>query len=204
MQLADSINLAIAIVAVCSFGVSALVAAITLKIARANREAAAIMKAQHESSTRPYIEVSPITADQHSLLLLRIRNSGASTARNVTLTMDRDFYFNAEHWEGHNLRKYAAFSEPIASLPPRCEITFMLGAGHVIFSQQDRCPPRFNVSASYDLGTGRVTETNPVDLQPFAKVATIKSPFLQQLEKMNEHFAAISASLSRTESPPLL
>jgi hypothetical protein len=197
MTTADSINLAIAVTGGCSVLVSALIAVITLKIARANRDAAAVMKAQHESSTRPYIEVSPMTADEHSVLLLRVRNSGASSARNVTLSLDRDFYFNAEESESHNFRNYAAFSQPISSIPPRCEITFILGVGHTIFSRKDRCPVEFNVSASYEFGNQRVTESNPIDLQPFTKVATIKSPYLQQIEKINEQLKTIGAALAK-------
>ncbi|WP_157948311.1 hypothetical protein [Pulveribacter suum] len=200
MTTADSINLAIAIIGGCSVLVSALVAIITLKIARANRESADIMRAQHESSTRPYIEIAPMTAEEHSVLLLRVRNSGTSSARNVILTLDQDFYFNAEESETHNLRNYTAFSQPIASVPPRCEITFILGVGHTVFSHKDRCPLTFNISARYEFANRQVTEINPIDLQPFAKVAMIKSPYLEQLEKMNAQLKILATALVKSDA----
>lgn len=200
MTIADHINLVVAIIGGCSLLVSLFVAVITLKIVRANRETVEVMRVQFESSTRPYVDVAPIVADKHPLLLLRIRNSGTSAARNLKLDLDKDFYFNAEESEGSNLRRYTAFVHPIGALAPRSEITFILGVGHTVFRNSDRCPMKFNVTATYEFEDKRVTEVNAVDLQPFMKVSAPRDPFLEQIEKINDNLKFIGASLNKADA----
>lgn len=122
MTTADQINIAIAIATTCSAIVSLVVAVVTYMIVRANREAVAVMGAQLEATTRPYIQVTPMVREMSTFLELRIMNAGASAATDLRLTLDKDYHFNAEEGEAKNLKKYTAFSQPIESLPPKAEL----------------------------------------------------------------------------------
>ena len=199
MQTADQINLAIAIFAAASTLMSLALVVATFKILSANRETVSVMKEQVLAMTRPYIQVSPWVRVGSTMLMLMlmltIRDAGANPAHKLKLTLDRDFYFNAESSEGKNLRHYTAFVHPIESLPPKAEISFHLGPGHAVFGNADRCPLRFRVSAEYEFDGGRVTETTLVDLQPFMYSAQPIDPVAEQLEKLNQHVSAIQKKL---------
>lgn len=197
MQTSDQINLAIAVISGLSTVMSLGVLIATFQILRANRQTVEIMKEQVLSTTRPYVQVSPWIRSGSTMLMLTIRNSGASAAQNLKLTIDRDFFFNAEQIESKNLRSYTAFAQTIQSLPPKAELSFHLGLGHVIFSNVERCPRQFTVSANYEFDGCEVTETSTVDLQPFMYSAKPIDPIVEQLEKLNQNIASIRSALQQ-------
>lgn len=195
MQTADQINLAIAIISGVSTLTSLAVVIATYKILSANRETVAVMKEQVLAFTRPYIQIYPWVRVGSTMLMLTIKNSGASPAEKVKLSLDRDFHFNAELSESKNLRLFTAFSNPIESLPPKAELTFHLGLGHVIFGNTERCPQQFSVSVEYTFEDRKVHETTVVDLQPFMYSAMPIDPIAEQLEIMNQHIKGIQQEL---------
>lgn len=204
MTLADQINLVVAITGGCSAVISLFVAIVTYQMVKANRETVAVMKAQLDASTRPYIQVTPVVRAMSTLLMLSIRNAGGSSAMNLRLSLDKDFYFNAHASEDDNLRTYTTFVHPIQSFSPHAEMTFYLGIGHNIFGDSKRCPQQFTVRAEYEYQDKRVIESTTIDLQPFRKSAKPVDPIVEQLGKMTEHLSGIRASISRTDDQPLL
>ena len=199
MTLADQINLAVAITGGCSAAISLFIAIITFKMVNANREAVAVMRAQLDASTRPYIQVTPVVRAMSTLIMLSIKNAGGSSAESLRLTLDKDFYFNGHTSEDCNLRKYTTFVHPIQSLSPKAEMVFHLGVGHIIFGNVERCPQQFTVRAEYEYQGKRVVESTTVDLQPFKKSAKPVEPIVEQLEKLNEHLFGIREALSRAD-----
>jgi hypothetical protein len=195
MQTSDQINLAIAVIACFSTIMSLAVVVATFKILRANREAVAVMKEQIRAVSRPYIQVSPWVRIGSTMLMLTIRNVGASAATKLKLSLDKDFYSNGEPSENRNLRLFTAFVHPIESLPPKAELSFHLGPGHIIFTNTDRCPLRFTITAEYEFEGERVTETTTVDLQPFMSSAQPIDPVSEQLKKLTEHVSTIAKKL---------
>jgi hypothetical protein len=140
MTLADKINLAVAIAGGCSAAISLFVAIVTHQMVKANRETVAVMRAQLDASTRPYIQVTPIVRPMTTMLMLSIKNAGGSSALNLRLNLDKNFYFNAYTDEGDNLKTYTTFVHPIESLSPQAEMIFHLGVAHNIFRNSERCP----------------------------------------------------------------
>ena len=189
MQTADQINLAIAIISASSTVLTLAVVVATFKILRANQETVAVMKEQIRAVSRPYVQVRPWVRVGTTMLMLTIENSGASAARNLKLTMDKDFHSNGDANPGKNLRKYTAFVHPIESLPPKAELTFHLGPGHIVFQNSELCPQRFTVSAEYEFEDQSITEKTTVDLQPFQYSAQPTDPVAEQLEKLNQLLA---------------
>jgi uncharacterized protein YceK len=95
MNLSDQLNLAVAITGGCSAVISLFVATVSYQMVKANREAVAVMKAQLDATTRPYIQVTPIVRAMSTMLMLSIKNTGGSSAINLRLSLDKNFYFNA-------------------------------------------------------------------------------------------------------------
>jgi hypothetical protein len=187
---ADKINLAIAIIAALSALASLAVVVATFKILQANRDTVSVMRAQVAALTRPYIQVSPWVR-HGGMLMLTISNGGTTTARNLRLTFDRAFYFNAAQGEAHNIATYAAFTTPIEALPPKAELAFHLGASHEVLTKTERCPQRFTIRAQYTFDGGQADESTTVDLQPFGRTAMPVDPVVDQLSRLNEQIKQI-------------
>jgi hypothetical protein len=192
MQTSDQINLAIAITSGFSTLMSLAVVVATFKILRANRDTVAVMREQIRSMSRPYVQVTPWVRVGSTLMMLSIRNSGTSSACNLRLSLDKDFYSNGERIDARNLRRYTAFNEVIQSFPPRAELSFHLGVGHVVFGQTGACPTRFTVTAEYEFEGEHVKETTVVDLQPYQYSAQPIDPVAEEIEKLTKKLDQIS------------
>ena len=199
MTTADEINLAIAVATIISALISLAVAIVTFQIVKTSRETVAVMRAQLEATSRPYIQITPTVRPMSTLLTLVIANAGATAARNLRLTFDRDFFFNAEEREDGNLRRFTAFTQSIESFSPKAEMNFPLGIGHQVFRNPALCPPKFSILAEYEYDGRRVTEETIVDLQPFARSAKPVDAVVERLDKLNENLEAIHAVLRRTD-----
>lgn len=199
MSTADSINLAIAIATALSVAISIAVAIVTYKTVVASRAAVDVMKAQLEATTRPYILVAPVIRPMSTFFQLRITNTGGSSAKGLRLSLDKDYFFNAEESPGKNLKTYAAFVHPIAEFPPHAELLFHLGVGHRIL-RSDLCPMRFTVTARYEYSGREVTEESVVDLQPFGDSGKPIDPVAERLAGIEANLKEISAALRRVDS----
>jgi hypothetical protein len=181
MSTADSINLAIAVATALSVIVAFAVAIVTYKTVLANRAAVEVMRAQLDATTRPHILVGPVIRPMSTFIQLRIVNTGGSSAKNLRLSLDKDYYFNAEQSPAKNLKTFAAFTHPIAEFPPQAELLFHLAVGHRIL-RSDLSPLRFTVTAQYEYSGRDVKEENVVDLQPFGNSGKPIDPLAERLE----------------------
>lgn len=195
MQTADQINLVIAIASGVSTLMSFAVVVATFKILQANRQTVDVMKEQILAITRPYVQVSPLVRVGSPFMTLKIWNSGSSAANKLKLTLDRDFFFNAQQGKDRNIRNYKAFCQQIESLPPKAEITFDLGAGHTIFGNPELCPLQFTIAAEYEFESHRVVENTSVDMRPYLHSSPPIHPVAEQIEKLNKQIASLIRKL---------
>ncbi|QJQ06598.1 hypothetical protein EJG51_012945 [Undibacterium piscinae] len=199
MNLADKINLAVAITGGCSAAISLFVAIVTYQMQGEPRN-----RRCHEGTTRRLH--SPVHSgdtcrpgyEYHAHAV--DKKCGGSSAKNLRLSLDKDFYFNAHPDEDDNLRKYTTFVHPIQSLSPQAEMVFYLGVGHNIFRDSERCPQQFTVQAEYEYQDNRVVESTTIDLQPFRKSAKPVDPIVEQLENISGHLSEIRSAVSRSDA----
>lgn len=196
---ADQINLAIAIATGVSVIVSLVVAVFSFNAVKASRESVQVMRDQLEATTRPYLLVAPVVRPMTTLLQLRITNAGGSSARNLRLSLDKDYHFNAEEGASNNLRTYTAFVHPIHEFPPRAELLFHLGVGYRIF-RSDLSPLRFTVTASYEYAGREVQESTAVDLQPFMNSGNPIDPIAEGLDGIKAELSGIRNAFERGDS----
>lgn len=148
--------------------VTAYYAWITSRILLANKEAVAAMREQSEAMTRPYIQPTLALLPGSPIFVLRVKNTGKTTARNLRLGLDKDFYQLGN--KSRNLRALNAFKEPILSFPPGSEFMFWLGTGPEMLgpTHDDNLMPQvLAVTATYEYSDKRVTEATIVDVRPF-------------------------------------
>jgi archaellum component FlaG (FlaF/FlaG flagellin family) len=184
MSIPDEINLAIAIATVLSVVVSAVMAAMTYAMLKASRGTVDIMKAQIEAASRPYIQISPYVRPMTTAVELHIKNTGSTSAEKVRLSLDRDYFFNAEEGPRNNIRSYTAFSKEIQMLPPGAELRFLLGIGHRILTHPKLCPTQFAVAAKYEYQGKTVSESTTIDLEPFGKSTQPIDPMVERFDKL--------------------
>lgn len=185
MTTADWINLSFAIVTALSAFASLAVVWLTLQVLKANRAAVDVMRAQLDATTRPYILVSPSVRTMTTLLQLTVTNTGSSAAEDLQLTLDRDYFFNAEEGAANNLRNYPAFSQRMDSFPPKAELVFALGIGHKVMDSE-LCPQQFTVTATYAWAGQRCTESTRIDLKPYGQSGKPIDVVAERLDKLIE------------------
>lgn len=158
----------------------------TYRILAANRASVEVMRQQTEAMLRPYVVVAPSVRIGTTLMQLEVQNTGRSPAFDLRLTLDKDFYPQAEEsWK--SLRTIPAFSQPIVSLAPGARLVFMLGVGFKIFlADEALCPKVFSVKAEYKFGEQAYSENNVIDMNPMVHAMAVNDPVASELEKLRK------------------
>jgi hypothetical protein len=168
--------------------VTAIYSYLTYKMAKASEASVAAFREQSESMLRPYVSIAPYVRGHTTILYLRIQNTGRTTAENLRLSMDKDFFqFGEAKQPDRNLRTKAAFVEPIQALPPNGKLVFALAQGFVIFAPDadpSIVPQQFSITAEYGFAGKRVKETHHIDLRPYIGSEGERDPIVDELEKL--------------------
>jgi len=180
--------------------VTAIYAAFTFRIMRANERTVQAIHEQNENTTRPYVDIGVITPPNSHMFMLRIVNTGRTGALNVRLELDRDFYQYGQK-NGTNLRKTVAFTQQIEQLAPGGEIRFGLGFGPQLVGDvvdATLTPPVFTITAMYSYGQKTVTEKTTIDIRPYRDAMRVPDPIATELTNMREkELAKIASELAK-------
>ncbi len=167
--------------------ITAWYAWITRQILKTNESMVQAVRDQQYAAMRPYVQVTTAVRPGTSFIYLQVENIGKTAAEALTLSIDKDFYQLGEQDEQANLRKLAAFSQPIRSFAPGAKLRFLLGSGPSIFGGEiKRCPQEFEVVAAYSTGQTRVTEICAIDLRPYLRTETSADPVTEELKNLRE------------------
>lgn len=199
MQIADQINLAIAIATALSVVVSAIMVGMTYAILRANRATVEVMRAEIEAASRPYVQIAPVVRPMTTAVELRVKNIGSTSANRLRLSLDRDFQFDAQEGPANNIRNYTVFTKEIQMLAPGAELRFLLGVGHRILSNPTICPLQFTVGADYGFEGKTVSEKTVIDLEPFGKSNRPIDPVAERLDNLVAEIKAIREELQNSK-----
>lgn len=148
-------------------GVTGVYVVITAKILKANQRTVAVMQQQFEASFRPYIVPSTFLVPGNYMISLQISNVGKSTAEDLQLNLDKDYYPGREKDEV-SLRKAYIFQNKVATFAPGERRVFYLGTGYDIFEDSSsRKPHRFTITATYSFSGKTVSEQTVIDLETY-------------------------------------
>jgi len=162
---------------------------VTFKILRANESVLKEIRGQQEALFRPYISISPVIYTDNPIFFLKVHNTGRSSADNLRLTIDKDFYQFGEKKDDRNLRNFSAFSGKIDSFVPNAQMLFYLAQGFVIFgknTKEDITPSIFTVTAQYEFSGKSVQEQTVIDLRPYLKSAIPQDPIVSKLKDIKK------------------
>lgn len=166
---------------------TALYVFLTYRIAQANSLMAQHMMRQQENISRPVISAN-IEIRSQILFVLIIRNTGASVASNVCLSLDRDFFLYGEQ-KGKNLRDFPVFKGQPFTLAPGDSLRFDLAQGFVIFSNEAKeeiTPTIFKITATYSSSLKEYRDILMVDLTPYLMTSWPKSDVALEIEKLTK------------------
>lgn len=156
----------------------------TFRILEKNSEMVAQMKAQHESFIAPVINAS-IKIKHSSVLCMTVKNVGHSAAKNLRLSLDRDFHQFGSADPQNNLRMYPMFKELIPSFSPGEELFIMMIQGHEL-EDEALTPKQFSVDAQYEFGGKVIKQSHAINLEAFMRTGQDREEMLQEVEKIRK------------------
>jgi hypothetical protein len=166
---------------------------LTYRMAKSSEASVAAMREQAEAMARPYITVTPYIRPHTTIVCLRIANTGRSTAKNVLLSLARDYFeFKGEDEFYQKLGTKSAFNHAIDSIPPGTEFSFALVNGLKIPANPTapgEFPVRFTVIASYEFFAQEVREEHHIDLGGFSGAELVRDPVVEELERIRKVLA---------------
>jgi hypothetical protein len=171
---------------------------VTYRILKANERVVEAMREQSEAAYRPYVTVTPFLEPDNPIFFLRIANLGKTAATDLRLAIDRSFFKFGERSERNDLASFAAFNQPIDSLPPDSEIVFGLAQGFVVFADgadPTTCPTTFTVTASYRFGSKQVEERHIIDLRPYLHADVPQDPVIRKLKAINDSIGKLTGAV---------
>lgn len=186
-------NTVIAFATVASVVVAAIYAGLTYLVARKNGEMVALMEAQYREFIAPHVTLS--VGIKHSVVTtIKIRNVGRSTAKNVRLSLDRDFYQFADHIPEKNVRNWPLFQRAMPCMGAGDEIFFMLCQGFNIDKEiggVNITPSKFSILVAYEFGGVKRSEDYEIDLGFYSRTQQDRPQELEELEKIQKHLGKL-------------
>jgi hypothetical protein len=169
--------------------ITAIYAYLTYRMVKASEASVEMMRSQSETMLRPYVTVAPFIRPHTPFLYLRIKNTGKTSAENLRLTLDQDFFqFGENNRSEKNLRNLSAFNTPIDSLPPEVELIFGLAESWVIFQEggNTECPVQFKVTSEYEFFGKKYEERHYIDLRAYLGTVGELDPVVEELERIRK------------------
>lgn len=157
------------------------------------------MKAQYTSFLAPIISIS-VKIKYSQFFCLKVANVGRSTAKNVRMIIDKDFYRFGEYVEGNNLRGFPAFNRAMPSLAPSEELFFMLSQGFNLTNQvdgQDITPKQFSIRVEYDFDGKRHFESHEIDLEFYFSTSSDEDEEIEKLDSIGKELEKIRKALGK-------
>lgn len=180
--------------------ITAFYAWATFRILKANEGVLTAARDQSEALSRPYVSPILYLVPGTDIFALRIENSGHTEARNLTLTLDRDFFRFGKREPGKNAKDLNVFSQPIQSFGPGARIDVWLAQGPHLFggdADPDRTPLAFSVRATYEFAGKSVTEDTTIDFRPYLMTDLPRDPLVQELKEIKRAIDDLKDRLPR-------
>lgn len=165
---------------------------LTYRISKSNQDTVRILKEQTEALSRPYIVIEPFVRPGTPVICLKIINTGKTSAKNLRLTIDKDFcqFGNINK----NLKDFPVFSSTIDSFAPKQRLLFALAQSFVIFGEKDnKVPKQFSITAKYSFRGNEVIETSEIDLRAFELSEYQTDPIVEKLGKICEQLEKLKS-----------
>ena len=170
---------------------------LTYLIVRKNSDMVDEMRRQSHLAFRPYITIHAAPRHTTQLFCLSISNTGKTSAEDLKLSIDKDFYFGDANPE-NNIKNSHAFTNVITSFSPRAELLFYLESAYTLFGadfDEAKTPHCFNIRAEYRNGPIHYSESTAIDLRPYRRTAVPHDSLSSVLSKVKDELHNIDYTL---------
>lgn len=179
--------------------ITGIYAYLTYRMAKMSEASLEEMRQQSEAAMRPYVVVTHFVPSHLPVIYLRIANIGKSSALNLKLSIDKDFFQYGGTQDDRNLKNATAFNVPLDSFPPNAELIFGLAQGWVLFQDgghPDRCPTQFTITAQYEYSGKSVYEKHLIDLRGYIGAQGGHDAIVDELEKLRKMIEKVGDKLT--------
>lgn len=199
----EVLTAAAVIVSTASVIVTTVYVVLTSRIASANKQMVAVMQEQVEILDRPYVEVSTFLVTRSTIVYLKIKNTGRTSAYNLRLTMNKDFYKHGRQSAENNLSHFNAFTQPIPTFSPGAELVFSLANSLTLFADNAReeiTPLVFCIQAEYAYRHRTISESTTIDLGQYFQSEVERDPLIERIDEMTRTWASLGRSVEGIRS----
>jgi hypothetical protein len=166
----------------------------------ANNQMVALMQEQVANLARPYIEISTFLTPGSVIVYLRIKNTGDTSAHNLRLSMDKDFYKYGRSGAENNLAQLYAFTHTIETFPPRAELIFALAQSFILFGEnanEEITPRIFSIHAVYSYRERTVSEKTIIDLNQYYQTYPEPNRMMEKFDKSIRALESLDRSVQQ-------
>lgn len=173
--------------------ITAMYAFFTFKILNANQNSVLAMQEQIEASTRPYVSIRISMQVEEPFFYLNIENIGKTAAKNLKLSIDKDFYQYGEKSEEKNIKNFPIFNELINEFTASTHLFYPLINSAVILNDEadtKLVPRKFKIMAEYSYSTKKnVVEEFNFDLSVYQNCIALKDPLVTAINVVSKNIA---------------
>jgi len=182
--------------------ITLLYACLTYRLVTLSQDTLSDARLQSQRDNRPYIDVVALQREGAALFQLRIGNTGRNAAKNVKLSLSKQFYRYHQIKEENLLQNKHPFKETITRFSPKLELVLDLGATYKFFQDLDSVttPLDFEVRAQYEWEDLHFDEITPIDIRVFAGSSAAASGVLQEYKDINKQLEEITKAINSLHS----
>ncbi|MCU8015939.1 hypothetical protein L5M36_03370 [Shewanella sp. SM72] len=162
--------------------ITGLYAFFTYKILKANQSSVSAIQEQMEASSRPYVTVRISMQVGEPFFYLNIENVGKTAAKNLILSIDKDFFQYGENKLERNIKEFPVFKNVVLEFPTGTHLFYPLISSVDILSDSadvELVPREFRVTAEYAyLNNKVVREVFHFDLSVYQNCIALKDPIV--------------------------
>lgn len=174
----------------------------TYSISESHERSVQVMKEQSETYYRPYVTISH-NLTPPSMIELIIANKGKTAAKDLKLSIDKDFYQLGTSNDNYKISNLPAFKNKIETFPPDSKITLELMSGSELEKKtidDPATPLVFTITATYSFNNKYVTENTIIDLRQYIKTFIYKSSLEREIENLTKEFKELNKFIKKQYS----
>lgn len=170
--------------------ITGLYAFFTYKILKANQNSVSAMQKQMEASSRPYVTARISMQVGEPFFYLNIENIGKTAAKNLILSIDKDFFQYGEKKAERNIKEFPVFKNNVSELPAGTHLFYPLISSVDILSDSadtELVPREFSVTAEYAYFNKKVVkEVFHFDLSAYQNCIALKDPIVTAINAVTK------------------
>jgi hypothetical protein len=173
--------------------ITGIYAFFTYQILKANQNSVLAMQAQSEASYRPYVTARISMQVGEPFFYLNIENIGKTAAKNLKLSLNKDFYQRGEKTDKNNIKNFPLFNDLISEFTASTHFFYPLVSSVDLLSNtfdENLVPKKFSIIAEYSYSNNKcVKEVFTFDLSVYQDCIALKDSLVTAINGVSTAIA---------------